>query len=52
MQEPEYLGRRSIRLKGYDYSQAGGYYITVVIQQRQNLLGEIRDGEMFLNAAG
>jgi REP element-mobilizing transposase RayT len=44
--------RRSIRLKGYDYSQAGAYFITVVVQGRENLFGEIVNGEMRLNAAG
>jgi REP element-mobilizing transposase RayT len=30
--------RHSIRLKGYDYSQAGVYYITICIQERLLLL--------------
>jgi putative transposase len=51
-QEPEHFGRRSIRLKSYDYSLAGGYYVTVVTQLRQNFFGEIRNQEMFLNDAG
>jgi REP element-mobilizing transposase RayT len=44
--------RRSIRLKGYDYSQAGLYYITICTQNRQNLFGEINVGQMKLNDAG
>jgi REP element-mobilizing transposase RayT len=51
-QEPEQLGRRSIRLKGYDYSQAGGYYITIVTQLRESFFGKICDGEMIFNDAG
>jgi putative transposase len=51
-QEPEHFGRRSIRLKSYDYSLPGGYYVTVVTQLRQNFFGEIRNQEMFLNDAG
>jgi putative transposase len=44
--------RRSIRLKGYDYSQAGLYFITICVQDRKCLFGEIVDGEMILNDAG
>lgn len=44
--------RRSIRLKGYDYAQAGAYFVTICIQGSQCLLGRIVDGEMKLNAAG
>jgi REP element-mobilizing transposase RayT len=44
--------RRSIRLKEYDYSQAGAYFITIVTQERECLFGEIIDGEMQLNTAG
>ncbi len=44
--------RRSIRLKGYDYSQAGAYSITVCTQYRACLFGEIVNGEMRHNDAG
>ena len=45
--------RRSIRLKGYDYSQAGAYFITICAQNREGLFGEIDEGgEMQLNDAG
>jgi putative transposase len=44
--------RRSIRLKGYDYTRAGAYFITVVVQDRACLFGEVVDGVMQLNAAG
>ncbi len=44
--------RRSIRLKGYDYSQAGAYLVTVCTQGRACLFGDVVDGEMRLNAAG
>lgn len=44
--------RRSLRLKGYDYSQAGAYFITIVTQNRACLFGEVADGEMRLNEAG
>ncbi len=33
--------RRSIRLKNYDYSQEGAYYITIVTWRREFLFGEV-----------
>ncbi|MCD6234217.1 MAG: hypothetical protein J7K63_04165 [Candidatus Marinimicrobia bacterium] len=42
---PEYHHRRSIRLKGYDYSQAGAYFVTMCTQNRECLFGEIVDGK-------
>jgi REP element-mobilizing transposase RayT len=44
--------RHSIRLQGYDYSQAGGYYITIVANGWRCLFGEIINGEMKLNRLG
>ena len=44
--------RRSIRLKGYDYTQGGAYYVTIVIQRRRTLFGDIVEGEMQLNDTG
>ena len=44
--------RRSIRLQGYDYSQAGAYFITLCTRNQESLFGDIVDGEMRLNAAG
>jgi putative transposase len=38
---PNIHHRRSIRLKGYDYSQAGLYFITICIQDRKCLFGKI-----------
>ena len=49
---PKIHHRRSIRLKGYDYSQAGLYFITICVQNRECLFGEIENGEMILNDAG
>jgi REP element-mobilizing transposase RayT len=50
--DPAEHHRRSIRLHGYDYSQAGVYFVTVVTQNRACLFGEIAGREMRLNAAG
>lgn len=44
--------RRSIRLQGYDYAQAGSYFITICTQNRACLFGAIVNGEMILNDAG
>ena len=44
--------RRSIRLKGYDYSQAGFYFVTICVQNMKCLFGEITNSEMILNDAG
>lgn len=44
--------RRSLRLKYYDYSKAGLYFITICAQNREHLFGEIVDGVMVLNVAG
>lgn len=49
---PNIHHRRSIRLKGYDYSQAGLYFVTICVQNRECLFGEIADGKMELNDAG
>jgi len=43
--------RRSIRLRGYDYTQPGAYFVTIVTAQRRQLFGEIRDGHMQVNDA-
>lgn len=49
---PQKHHRRSIRLKGYDYSQAGLYFITICTQNRACLFGNIVNGKMKLNDAG
>ena len=41
--------RRSIRLRGYDYSQAGVYFVTLVVQDRACLFGQVVDGDMRLS---
>jgi REP element-mobilizing transposase RayT len=50
--DPKKHHRRSIRLKGYDYSQAGAYFVTMVTWHREMLFGEIVNGEMKLNKVG
>lgn len=50
--DPQKHHRKSIRLQGYDYSQAGAYYVTIVTYQRDCLFGEVVHGEMVLNEYG
>ena len=49
---PDLHHRHSVHLQGYDYSNAGTYFVTVCTQKRECLFGEIRDGAMKLNGAG
>lgn len=50
--DPVIHHRRSIRLKGYDYSQPGAYFVTLCAQGRECLFGKIENGEMILNDIG
>src|SRR4029078_8339293 len=50
--DPQRQHRKSIRLKGYDYSSEGAYYVTIVTQGRKCLFGEIIEGEMHINEYG
>ncbi len=49
---PNIHHRKSIRLQGYHYSQAGAYFVTIETFGRACLLGEIVSGEMVLNEWG
>jgi REP element-mobilizing transposase RayT len=49
---PNVHRRRSIRLKGYDYSQVGAYFVTICINHRRSLLGNIQEGIMYPSPAG
>ncbi len=49
---PKIHHRRSIRLQGYDYSQAGLYFITICVHNREWLFGNVLNGVMILNDAG
>jgi putative transposase len=51
-ENPRFPQRKSPRLQGYDYAQEGAYFITICVQNRLHLLGEIVDEVMILNAAG
>src|ERR1041385_3068781 len=44
--------RRSIRLKGCDYSQEGAYFVTICAHGKECIFGEIIEGEMKLSEYG
>ena len=44
--------RRSIRMPGYDYAQAGAYFVTICTKDRKFLFADIVNREMALNNAG
>ncbi|MEO9966927.1 MAG: transposase [Nonlabens ulvanivorans] len=44
--------RKSIRLKGYDYTSVGRYFVTIVVRNRLHLFGKVIDGKMILNKFG
>jgi REP element-mobilizing transposase RayT len=44
--------RRSIRLRDYDYSQAGYYYVSICTQDHESIFGKIIGSEMRLNRLG
>ncbi len=50
--DPKIHHRHSIRLQGYDYSQSGAYYVTIVTHGRECVFGEIVNGKMILNQFG
>ena len=49
---PEQRRRRSLRLRGYDYTQPGAYFVTICTHERAPLFGQVVEGEMHLNACG
>lgn len=50
--DPAIHHRRSIRLRGYDYTRPGEYFVTCRTQGRRPLFGIIVNGRMALNDAG
>ncbi|MBR2103226.1 MAG: transposase [Prevotella sp.] len=44
--------RKRMRLENFDYSTPGNYFITVIVQGRLNLFGDVIDGKLLLNQAG
>ena len=44
--------RKNIRLKGFDYSSPGAYFVTICTCQKLHLFGQIKNGEILLNRLG
>ena len=44
--------RHSIRLKGYDYTRPGAYFVTICTHERICLFGDVVNGKMELNEYG
>ena len=44
--------RRSVRLRGWDYSNAGAYFVTLCAKNRECLFSTVVHGEMQLNEMG
>lgn len=43
---------KSTRLKHWDYSSCGAYYVTICTKDREYFLGEITNGKMLLSNIG
>ncbi len=52
MRDDNYFHRQSLRLRGYDYSQPGKYFVTIVTKDRECLFGNVINDNMVLNDAG
>ncbi len=50
--DPQKHHRRSVRLRNYDYSFPGAYYVTICVNHRKCLLGIVINDEVILNGAG
>ena len=50
--DPNRHHRRSIRLPGSDYRQSGAYFVTICVDRRQCLFGDLVNGQMVLNQYG
>ena len=44
--------RRQIRLRDYDYSESGYYFVTICTRNRENWFGKVEDSEMCFNECG
>jgi REP element-mobilizing transposase RayT len=49
---PNLHKRQSTRLKGYDYSKEGNYFLTICCQDKECLFGDVVNGKMILNNIG
>ena len=49
---PEIHHRRSIRLKDYDYSQEGAYFVTICTAEGKEIFGEVKNSQMYMTPQG
>ena len=50
--DPRKHHRRSIRLPGHDYGSPGTYFVTICVQGRECLLGDVEDGQVLHSDLG
>ena len=50
--DPDIHNRRYIRLKNYDYSKAGVYFVTIYTHKKEMILGDIKNGVIHFNEFG
>ncbi|MBX0326288.1 transposase, partial [Oscillochloris sp. ZM17-4] len=50
--DPRRHGRRTIRLRGYDYALAGAYYVTICAERRGEVFGTGAGGQVILSEPG
>lgn len=50
--DPQKHHRRSIRLKDYDYAQEGWYFVTIIVQNRECIFGQVNENKVKLNEIG
>ncbi|MFZ0522664.1 MAG: transposase [Candidatus Acidiferrales bacterium] len=51
-ESPDLPNRRSVRLRAFDYSQLGSYFITIQTHRGKHIFGKIISGQMKLSAVG
>jgi putative transposase len=52
MKQKKLFENKSLRLKEYDYSYPGAYFVTICVDDRKCVFGDVVDGKMVLNALG
>jgi REP element-mobilizing transposase RayT len=50
--DPSKHHRRSVRLRGYDYSSPGAYFVTICAARKRSVFGKIENGVMRLHPYG
>lgn len=50
--DPKHYFRQSARLKNYDYSKSGAYFVTITVNEEGEIFGKIVKGKVRLNKAG